>query len=59
MITEKMGPLGPELVCWRCEGVYVESTMRTVYQRRYTKGSRTWVPLGKVCEPCLKGGRGA
>ena len=49
------GPLGPEQVCWRCEGVYVLSTMRTVYVRAYTEGKTTWKPQGKVCEPCLAG----
>ena len=49
------GPLGPEERCWRCEGVYVQSTLRTVYHRAYTAGKTKWVPVGKICEPCLRG----
>ena len=49
-------PLGPEEHCWRCDGVYVLSTMKSVYTRGYTpERAKTWIPLGKVCEPCLLG----
>ena len=49
------GELGPEMRCWRCEGVYVESTMRTVYHRAYTAGKTKWISIGKICGPCLEG----